>query len=80
MFSMDEKITIAREVEKLLLSFNHPEMSTEKPKFRLHVEGKESWSWADIEPNWTFATKAPGINPWNEKARDVLGRSAEGGK
>ena len=52
MFCVAEKKKIAEEIEKLLLNLNHPEMPKEKPTFRLHVDGKESWSWADIEPNW----------------------------
>lgn len=72
MFSLSEKRMIAAEVEKLLLSLNHPEMPKEKPRFRLHVDGAESWSWADIEPNWTFDDRAPGVNPWNEVARDAM--------
>jgi hypothetical protein len=73
MFSLKEKQHIAAEVEKLLLSLNHPEMPTERPKFHLHVDGKADWSWADIEPNWTFGeAKQPGVNPWNEVARGVL--------
>lgn len=51
MFSKDEKIKVAAEVEKLLLNLNHPEMPNERPSFQLHVEGKESWSWAVIDPN-----------------------------
>ena len=73
MFSMDEKITIAREIEKLLLSFNHPEMPTERPKFHLRVDGKEGWSWDEIDPNWTFETQEPGVNPWNDVSRSILG-------
>lgn len=73
MFSMKEKQWLSAEIEKLLLSLNHPEMPTEKPVFQLHVEGKESWSWADIKPNWTFIDKAPEVNEWNEQAREVLG-------
>ena len=42
----------------------------EKPDFKIHIDGKESWSWADIEPNWKYEDK-PG-NPWNEVAREVL--------
>lgn len=72
MFSTVEKVMIAQKIEELLLSLSHPEMPTEKPKFKLHVDGKESWSWADIEPNWTFDDKEPGTNPWNEIARDVM--------
>lgn len=67
MFSIEQKKKIAEEVEKLILSFNHPEMPKEKPKFKLHIEGKESWSWADIEPNWTFTeNNKPNINMFNE--------------
>lgn len=65
MFSVSQKKKIAEEIEKLLLSFGHPEMPTEKPDFKIHINGKESWSWADIQPNWKVY--APSINPWNEK-------------
>ena len=68
MFSMAQKQKIAAEVEKLLLSLNHPEMPKEKPSFTLDVHGKESWSWAIIEPNWEFnENNKPGINPHNEE-------------
>ena len=73
MFSKQEKIVISQEVERILLALNHPEMPKEKPIFHLHVKGKESWSWADIEPNWTFETREPSVNPWNEVARKKLG-------
>lgn len=73
MFSVKEKQHIAAEVEKLLLALKHPEMPTEKPMFELHVKGKEDWSWADIRPNHTFsASSPPGVNPWNECARDAM--------
>lgn len=75
MFSKDEKIMIAQKVEELLLSLKHPEMPDEKPKFHLHIDGKESWSWADIEPNWTFEAKEPGVNQWNEDAREILNKN-----
>ena len=54
MFSVKEKQFIASEIEKLLLKLDHPEMPKDKPVFYLRVEGKESWSWAEIKPNWTF--------------------------
>ena len=74
MFSVVEKRKIATAIEKVLLELNHPEMPTEKPKFKLHVDGKESWSWADIEPNWVYDDgKKPGVNPWNEKSREIMG-------
>lgn len=67
MFSVDQKRQIAAAVEKVLLDLNHPEMPKEKPSFTLHVDGAESWSWADIAPNWTFDdVNKPGVNPWNE--------------
>ena len=73
MFSMKEKQYIAAEIEKLLLSLNHPEMPKDHPGFVLNVVGKEEWSWAEIKPNWIFDEKnKPGVNPWNEMARNVL--------
>ena len=76
MFSIKEKQWLAGEIEKLLLSLKHPEMPTETPSFKLHVDGKESWSWADIAPNWTFKDAAPTGNRWNEVAREVMPPSA----
>ena len=74
MFSMQQKKVIAAEVEKLLLSFNHPEMPNEKPRFTLHVDGKESWSWADIRPNWEFedSGEVPTVNPHNELVAESM--------
>jgi len=68
MFSLQQKRYIAAKIERLLLEIGHPEMPTEKPRFKLHVDGKADWSYADIEPNWTFddATEKPGVNPHNE--------------
>lgn len=54
MFSGKEKHYIAGVVEKLLLSLNHPEMPKEKPLFKLHITGKNTWSWADVGPNWKY--------------------------
>jgi hypothetical protein len=76
MFSLKEKQHIAAEIEKLLLAINHPEMPKRHPRFRLHVDGAESWSWADIEPNWTFETKAPAVNPWNEQDHKTIAEEA----
>ncbi len=72
MFSVAEKKMIARKVEELLLELDHPEMPKEKPVFTLHVDGKESWSWADICPNWVFEKgKSMGVNPFNEVSREL---------
>lgn len=73
MFSVKEKQYIALEIEKLLLGLNHPEMPNEKPKFKLHVDGKEDWSWADIEPNWKYGVdNPPNTNLFNEIARNIM--------
>lgn len=72
MFSASEKRAIAAKVEELLLALKHPEMPTSRPSFRLHVDGAESWSWADIEPNWKFEKEGPETSSWNETARDAL--------
>lgn len=71
MFSVNEKRVIASMIEKILLDLDHPEMPKEKPKFTLHVEGKEDWSWADIKPNWQVGD-VTNCNPWNEIARSVM--------
>lgn len=68
MFSKEQKIFIAAEIEKLLLDLNHPEMPAEKLIFSLHVKGKEDWSWAAIQPNWVFSEEnPPSINQFNEE-------------
>lgn len=72
MFSIKEKQHIAAVIEKTLLELNHPEMPTEKPVFTLHVDGKESWSFADIKANWMYEQNPGKANPWNEISRDAL--------
>lgn len=76
MFSLEQKKQISEAVEKTLLSFDHPEMPKEKPDFTLSVKGKESWSWAEIKPNWTFnESNQPGVNPHNEQVAQKMGES-----
>ena len=72
MFSVKQKREISQKIENILLSYQHPEMPTEKPKFRLHVDGTEAWSWADIEPNWLFddGHKTAGVNTFNERVEE----------
>lgn len=73
MFSMSEKQHLASVIEKALLDLKHPEMPSERPVFQLRVNGKETWSYAEILPNWTFSrANPPGVNSWNERARNVL--------
>lgn len=68
MFSKAQKQHIAAVIEKTLLEIGHPEMPTKRPRFHLHVDGKEGWSWADIEPNWIYEAGdvSQGVNPHNE--------------
>ena len=73
MFNLSEKKRIAEAIERILLEINHPEMPDEKPSFKLHVDGKESWSWADIEPNWKYNDQnLPTTTNWNENARNYM--------
>lgn len=64
MFSVQQKREIADAVQKILRATNHPELPAGEIKFMLHVEGAESWSWADIRNNG--AVTAPVHNPHNE--------------
>ena len=77
MFSVKEKQWLASEIEKLILSLGHPEMPKEMPSFFIHIDGKESWSFADIKPNWTFTPNSPVPTPnmWNEDAREIMSDS-----
>lgn len=70
MFSIRQKREISTAVQKILRETNHPELPSGEIKFNLHVEGAESWSWADICNNG--AVKNPETNLWNE-AQDKRG-------
>ena len=65
MFSIDQKRKISDAVQKILKGTNHPELSKGEIKFHLHVEGAESWSWADIKNNESVPN--PVTTNWNEK-------------
>lgn len=65
MFSVRQKREISDAVQKILRKTDHPELPKGEIKFHLHVEGAESWSWADIKNNGSVQN--PSINPWNEK-------------
>jgi len=64
MFSVKQKRQIADAVQQILRETNHPELPAGEINFHLHVDGAESWSWADIKNNG--AVTNPGVNPWNE--------------
>lgn len=74
MFSVRQKREIADAVHRILEATQHPELPKhpQEIQFRLHVEGAESWSWADIRNNG--AVTSPRVNPWNE-AKDKGGVS-----
>lgn len=64
MFSVEQKRHIADEIQRILRETNHPELPAGEIKFQIHVDGAESWSWADIQNNG--AVTQPGVNPHNE--------------
>ena len=64
MFSLKQKREISESVQRILRDTNHPELPEGEINFLLHVDGKESWSWADIKNNGSV--RNPGTNPWNE--------------
>lgn len=66
MFSVEQKRDIAEKVQKILRETRHPELPEGEIPFRLHVDGAESWSWADISNNGSVTS--PDVNPWNEIA------------
>ncbi len=64
MFSVREKREISEKVQQILRETKHPELSKEEINFHLHVDGAESWSWADIRNNGSVTN--PSVNPHNE--------------
>ena len=51
MFSVRQKREISEAVQKILRDTAHPELPEGEISFLLHVDGAESWSWADIRNN-----------------------------
>lgn len=64
MFSVRQKREIADAVQKILRDTGHPELPEGEITFLITVQGKESWSWAQIQNNG--AISAPDVNPHNE--------------
>ena len=71
MFSVRQKREIADKVQAILRETQHPELPDSEIQFHLHVNGAESWSWADIFHNGSVAN--PVTNPHNE-AQDPASR------
>ena len=59
MFSSDMKYMIAEKVQKILQETHHPELPKGKIQFLLHVDGAESWSWANIKNNGSQSDLVP---------------------
>lgn len=70
MFSVNQKRSISQAVQSILRATNHPELPEGEINFSLHVDGAESWSWADIVNNGRCPT--PDVNPHNERAGGLL--------
>ena len=51
MFSTQQKREISDAIQKILKATNHPELPKGEISFSIHVDGAESWSWADILNN-----------------------------
>lgn len=64
MFSVRQKREIADSIQKILRQTNHPELPHGEIAFTIHINGKESWSWAQIKNNGSV--EHPNVNPWNE--------------
>lgn len=85
MFSVDQKRDIADAIQKILRATKHPELPAgdEEIRFRIHVDGAESWSYADIQNNGAVGN--PGVNPHNElmasmpedEARGLINKAKE---
>lgn len=67
MFSLNQKQKIAEAVQQVLRDTHHIELPEGEISFSLHVDGAESWSFADIRNNGYYTKEnPPGVNPWNE--------------
>ncbi len=65
MFSVSQKRDISDAVQKILRATSHPELpTTGEVSFKLHVDGAEEWSFADIQNNGAVGN--PSLNPHNE--------------
>ena len=69
MFNVKQKREISDAVQRALRATGHPELPEGEIRFKLRVEGAESWSWAVIHNNGDVV--APEYNPWNEENSNV---------
>ena len=73
MFSVQQKRDIAAKVQDILRETGHPELPDGEISFHLHVDGAESWSWADIKNN--SAVINPDVNLHNEITAREMGET-----
>lgn len=68
MFSYRQKQEIAEKIQEILRETGHPELPKGEIQFNLHVDGAESWSWADIRNNSHVGSNKTRmvLNSWNE--------------
>ena len=69
MFSVQQKRDISEAIQNILRDTNHLELPEGEIKFLIHIDGAESWSWADIKNNGSCIN--PSINPHNERQDSV---------
>jgi len=67
MFSVEQKQKISESIQGILRATKHPELPLKSEiQFQIHVDGAESWSWADITNNEFYTKKnPPDVNPHN---------------
>ena len=68
MFSVQQKRRISEAIQQILRDTTHVELPDGEIQFHLHVDGAESWSWADIRNNGSITN--PEVNPFNELQAD----------
>ena len=64
MFSVEEKRAISEGIQKVIRDTKHIELPDGEIKFKIHIQGAEVWSWADIQNNGAIVN--PSVNPHNE--------------
>lgn len=77
MFSVQQKRDISDAVQKILRATAHAELPTSgEVSFKLHVDGAEEWSFADIKNNGAIGN--PGLNPHNELMASISEEDGRG--
>ena len=70
-FSIRQKTEIADAVQKILRDTGHPELPDGEIRFKLHVDGAEDWSWADIVNNGAATPPEMGIATLHNELQDT---------